>query len=180
VGLATLAPASLALAHQARGVERSGEAPGASLWARDPAPRAARQHIEDRQAHLDGRGADGEVAWRALSGPSSVVAWLVIAIVGLAAPSRRRIVASLAVLALAVLAFETGVHSVHHLGDEAGASQCSVASASTHLDGTPEEGPALRVPILAATETLSFQIAPVASAPFRCDSTRGPPPPLSA
>jgi hypothetical protein len=179
VGLATLAPTSTALAHEARGVERSGTAPVAPCWARDPAP-AAVQHIDDRQARPHGRGGGGEVGWRALAGPSSIVAWLVIAIVGLAASSRRRIVAALAVVALAVMAFETGVHSVHHLGDEAGAAQCSVASASTHLDGTPEEGLALRVPVPVAAETPPFQIAPVASAPFRFDSTRGPPPPLSA
>jgi hypothetical protein len=36
------------------------------------------------------------------------------------------------IAALGLLAFEEGVHSVHHLPDHAGASTCSVAAVSDH------------------------------------------------
>jgi uncharacterized membrane protein (TIGR02234 family) len=47
----------------------------------------------------------------------------------------RRTVAGLLIALLAVLAFEAGVHSVHHLGDADAAAQCVVASASSDLSG---------------------------------------------
>jgi hypothetical protein len=195
VGLVMLAPASMALAHQTAVLERAAEAPPGTVpvevleHAGEPrnAPTAYRQAASARPA------VSGNTRWRMLVGPSGdagggmpwgpggVAICFLLALIGLAAaPWRRRMVASLAVLALAVLAFESGLHSVHHLGDEAGASHCSVASASTQLAGTPEEGPALRLPVLAASENRPVQIAPVADPPFRCDVTRGPPTPLSA
>jgi hypothetical protein len=195
VGLVMLAPASMALAHQTAVLERGAEAPPVAVpieildhaGAPRKAPTAYRREASAGPAvsgNTRGRmlvGPSGDAVGGMPWGPGGVATCLVVALIGLAvAPWRRRIVASLAVLALAVLAFESGVHSVHHLGDEAGASHCSVASASTHLAGTPEDGPALRLPVLAASGSRPVQIARVADAPCRCNATRGPPTPLSA
>jgi len=53
-------------------------------------------------------------------------------------PRRRAVVLALAGI-LAGFAFETGVHSAHHLGHEDGAAACAVASATGHLPGAPVE-----------------------------------------
>src|SRR5262245_15186813 len=53
---------------------------------------------------------------------------------GLARP-RRALALTLAVL-LALLAFETGLHSVHHLGQADQGAACAVASATPHLAAT--------------------------------------------
>jgi hypothetical protein len=49
--------------------------------------------------------------------------------------SRRSVVAPLIAL-LAVFAFEAGVHSVHHLGEQDAAARCIVAAASLNFSGT--------------------------------------------
>jgi hypothetical protein len=110
------------------------------------------------------------------------------AVVGLAAmlvllPAARRLrraVAAVAVLALIALAFEGGLHSVHHLGDERGAAQCSTASATTHLAGTLEEPVAVvagALPTLDAPPAVAG--AALEPAAFRLDPSRGPPPPTA-
>jgi len=48
----------------------------------------------------------------------------------------RRAVALALVLVLAVFAFESGLHSVHHGLDQTQASSCSVAMAGSHLSAT--------------------------------------------
>jgi hypothetical protein len=53
---------------------------------------------------------------------------------------QRRFALALAV-AFPLLGFEVGLHSVHHLDDPGHASQCAVASATTHLHGTPVDTP---------------------------------------
>ncbi|MGH7333116.1 MAG: hypothetical protein ACREKS_10315 [Candidatus Rokuibacteriota bacterium] len=119
-------------------------------------------------------GPTGE--WRAASGvggAGSVVVWLAVVVVTLLAVRRLRNVLAIAtVLAVIVLVFESGVHSVHHLGDDHGASQCVVASASTHLAGTPAEPPSFeafsilsidRQPLIAQVVTASQPIRPYAS-----------------
>ena len=52
----------------------------------------------------------------------------------------RRALALAIVLILGLLAFENGVHSVHHLGDLRSEATCSVAVATAHLAGTPVDG----------------------------------------
>ena len=51
-------------------------------------------------------------------------------------PRRRAVVLALAGI-LAGFAFETGVHSAHHLGHEDGGAACAVASATGRLPGAP-------------------------------------------
>lgn len=68
--------------------------------------------------------------------------------------TRRAIVLTLVVL-LAVLAFENGLHSVHHGLDERRLAGCPLGVASSHLSATPVED-------IAAAELI---LAVVASAP---------------
>ena len=72
--------------------------------------------------------------------PVSLVLGAVLALGGaVAAP--RRVLALALVLILSLLALELGIHSVHHLGDRQAASQCDVASASTHVHGATPQAP---------------------------------------
>jgi hypothetical protein len=48
----------------------------------------------------------------------------------------RRLTAALVII-LVILAFETGLHSTHHLNDPARASACTVAILAVHLVGSP-------------------------------------------
>jgi hypothetical protein len=67
-------------------------------------------------------------------GPTAAGLWTVLAAVVLAATAiarRRRAVAVVFVALLMLIAFEAGLHSVHHIGDHGDAS-CVIASASAH------------------------------------------------
>ena len=63
-------------------------------------------------------------------------------------PRARRIKALALVLVLSLFAFAAALHSVHHLGYLNQATQCAVASASTHLAGTAVESVAIEKPAL--------------------------------
>ena len=111
--------------------------------------------------------------------PAPATLWFGIALavtlgVMLAAP-RRGPVAILAVL-LAVLAIETGVHSVHHLADLQAASQCAVASASAHVHGAAgpiaPDGMLIAVPV---GTVASFDVDRPGSRFIRPDEGRAPP-----
>jgi hypothetical protein len=110
--------------------------------------------------------------------PDLTVVWLlgvlVVALVlgGRRSP-RRAVTLGIAVL-LALLAFESGVHAVHHL-DNPGA-HCAVASASVHVPGAEfaplDAGPILRV----ATDPLPVVEPSALPARFiRPDEGRAPP-----
>jgi hypothetical protein len=78
-------------------------------------------------------------AWRAAPA-SSTSPWVflaaAVATAGFIARRQpRATVAAALVLLLAVLAFETGVHSVHHLGDPGRGEACAIAATSQHLSG---------------------------------------------
>lgn len=111
--------------------------------------------------------------------PAPATIWLALVLtvflgVAVAAP-RRALVVTLA-LVLVLLALETGVHSVHHLSDLQAASQCAVASASTHVQGTEQpvapDGVWVATPIGAVT-TPDFDRP--GSRPLRPDEGRAPP-----
>jgi hypothetical protein len=79
------------------------------------------------------------LAWFAAPAPATVPWPLLAAAVTLAALGARRPRRALALMLIvlaAVFAFESGVHSVHHLGDRDGVQQCAVAAASQHVTGT--------------------------------------------
>jgi hypothetical protein len=117
--------------------------------------------------------------WRASGsgvGTDSLGAWIAFIIATVLALRRLRNALAIAtVLAAIVLVFESGVHSVHHLGDDHAASQCVVASASTHLAGTPAEPPSFE-----ALRVLSIDRPPIAVVvtvrqSSRPDASRAPP-----
>ena len=99
------------------------------------------------------------LAW--VAGPEPVaLPWPLLAAVATAAAIavRRRPRAALAlglVLLVGVLAFESGVHSVHHLGERGHGNPCAVASTSLNLAGLEIE-PAV---VLSAPAALGLAVA---------------------
>lgn len=103
-----------------------------------------------------------------------LVALLAAAALGWRRP--RGAAALVLVLALAVLAFEGGLHSVHHGGDPAQAQACAVAAASAHLAGIAvdtDPGPDLALPVVAVVPRCT-ELAP-RSLTLRPDQGRAPP-----
>jgi hypothetical protein len=88
----------------------------------------------------------------------------------------RRSTSVAAICSLFILAFEGGLHSVHHLGDDRGAAECSVASAMNHVAGAADQPPSAVGPASPISE-------PPADLPglltgresFRPDAGRAPP-----
>jgi len=156
LAVAFLATASATLAHQKT-------PPTTTLVA--PAVGAERTTLEWRAAASSGHPGN------------MMVVWLVVALVTLVAIRRLRNALAVAiVLAVVVLTFERGIHSVHHLGDDHGASQCVVASASTHLAGTPAEPPSCDgLSVLNGDRPAVIAQSITASQPFRPDAGRAPP-----
>jgi hypothetical protein len=86
----------------------------------------------------------------AVASPSTPSAWqspaaiwlipILAMALGLALTGRRRALAIALVLVLGVLAFETSVHSVHHLADGQTAARCAIASTSAHVPGAAQPG----------------------------------------
>jgi hypothetical protein len=108
-----------------------------------------------------------------------VSVWPLLAVVsvlalGLLAP--RRVLATALILVFAVLAVETGVHSVHHLSDQQAASQCVVAVAAANVQGMAE-------PIATAAPEVLTRVGTVVvseferpgARPLRPDEGRAPP-----
>ena len=80
-----------------------------------------------------------DLSWKAAPVPVLIPWHLVALLLGVAvlgARRPRRAVGLALILLLAVFAFESGVHSVHHLSDPSRAEHCGVASASQHMSGT--------------------------------------------
>jgi hypothetical protein len=71
--------------------------------------------------------------------PASLAAtWLpllILAAFGVVASRSRRAMVGLLIGLLAVLTFETGLHSVHHLGEQRDATRCIVESVSSNISG---------------------------------------------
>jgi len=105
------------------------------------------------------------------------VALLLLGTVGIAAVSRqRRLMAVTLVAIVALLAFETGVHSTHHLGKPDDSAHCAVAWMSAQLsadvvdatvDAAPTLVPQTTAPLLAPPALAERAIAP--------DAGRAPP-----
>lgn len=163
----------------------------APAWAH---PRAERHATSDAGAMLGGDGVRAAVDLRgeedragsitsdapASTLPGAVAAFAVLLLVLGAARWPRSSVVAIAVLALVVLAFEGGLHSVHHLGDERGASQCSVASASSHLAGATAEPPSVEVSARPSAEPChGSDCSALPRPPAGPDVGRAPPPPVA-
>jgi MYXO-CTERM domain-containing protein len=87
---------------------------------------------------------------------------LVLVLAMLAALRRRpRAAIGLAlVLCLAVFAFESGVHSVHHLSDNAGRASCAIATAGAHVSGAVADPGTGEPSALASPERLVVEPLP--------------------
>lgn len=123
-------------------------------------------------------GAAGQL--RPAPSPGVVPWWLVLtSLLALAAAcplGRRRSVAVGLVLLLAVLAAETGVHSVHHLGNAVASQSCPVAATAQHLSGVDAEPPMLcGLELAASGETLPTAAAPASTRALAPDAGRAPP-----
>ena len=126
-----------------QGVEAHRASSGVSLDTPSPAPIPAL--------------AMERLAWSAAPTPPAVPWPLVLSVVALALIAARRPRPALAValiLVVAVFAFESGVHSVHHLGDRDRGEHCALAAASQHLAGAEVD-----VVVAAQTLPLSRQLA---------------------
>jgi hypothetical protein len=109
---------------------------------------------------------------------SPAVPWLpllILAALLMAATSSRRAVVGVLVALLAVFAFETGRHSVHHLGEQRDAARCVVESVASNLSGAVGEAMAVLVP--AATADLTPRLESIAPRhrSLRPDRGRAPP-----
>jgi hypothetical protein len=92
----------------------------------------------------------------------------------------RRAIALAVVLLLAVLCFEDGLHSVHHLTGQAKAVRCAIATATAHLTATAVDSVAttdIVLPVVPVAVEIA-QTDPVAR--FLCpDQGRAPPSPTA-
>lgn len=82
-------------------------------------------------------------AWSAASAAPTVpwVGMVVAALVVAAGARRPRRAVTLAIVFVLVLfAFDTGVHSVHHLNDREAGATCAVALGTAHVAATPVDG----------------------------------------
>ena len=110
-------------------------------------------------------------------GPSMDGLWLLVSVVAVAsvALARRRRAVALACTALLLLvAFEAGVHSVHHLADHLGA-QCVVASASAHTGGVAVDAFAFEAPVALAIPLAVTRTATPVLRAVPPDLARAPP-----
>jgi hypothetical protein len=98
-------------------------------------------------------------------------------------PTRHGVIAGLGlllVLAVTVLAFQTAVHSVHHLGDADAQSGCSV-SVATHLSGAPVSAAEIEVPAAIAENAVVVGVTwPPSQQAISPASGRAPPVPVLA
>jgi hypothetical protein len=162
----------------------------AVLWG---APVSAHPALEVRaalEAHADLPVAteSPSLVWSAAPTPPAIP-WpvvLAVAVVSIAAWRRpRRALALAIVLILGLLAFENGVHSVHHLNDlrhlddlRSGAT-CTVAAATAQLSGTPVDNAVEVQPIPASPERLVLQ-QPLSFDASNLAAHQGRAPPIAA
>ena len=105
------------------------------------------------------------------------VALLLLGAVGIAAVSRqRRLMAVTLVAIVALLAFETGVHSTHHLGKPDDSAHCAVAWMSAQLSAHVVDATVDAAPTLAPQATVSLLAPPaLAERAIAPDAGRAPP-----
>jgi hypothetical protein len=90
--------------------------------------------------------------------------------------SPRRLVAAALVALLGVIAFESGVHAVHHLDNPRSAARCAVASAAPHMGGTADACTASTPGLLATPDRVVIVEAPTSAArPLSPARGRAPP-----
>jgi hypothetical protein len=117
--------------------------------------------------------------WRANGGEvgkTAIAAGIITALLTLTLARRpRRLVTVVIALTLLVFAFESGLHSIHHLGNDRASSHCAVAWASAHLAIASAEVPAAMLVLPAVDEAGGGEPAALSSWLFRPDAGRAPP-----
>jgi hypothetical protein len=138
------------------------------------APEAAEPDVV-RAAVADASETLSALAVRGL--PWAAAVWTLVGLTALALAVRRaprRTGSLLLGLLLALLAFDTGVHAVHHLDDPD--ARCAVASASVHVPGAEAVPVDAALAVLLATGTPPIAESPVLPIRFiRPDEGRAPP-----
>jgi len=120
---------------------------------------------------------------RAASAPVPSLALLFGLAAGLllaAAGHRPRRAFGLALVALLIVfAAETGIHSVHHLGDRAGTA-CAIAATAGHLAASLDDGaPVVHVAPPASTTLVENGSSRPAAPSLALDPARAPPAPIA-
>jgi hypothetical protein len=109
---------------------------------------------------------------------------VVVALAGVAALGRRGGRGGLAAgltVALLVLASQSALHSVHHLGEPQAERACPVAAATGHVPGVSAAPSTLGTPVTIAAPAVALPIAwRTPLPPVRAREGRAPPAPLSA
>jgi hypothetical protein len=106
-----------------------------------------------------------------------VVAGLLAGLAARRQPRRALVLALVALLA--VFAMESGIHSVHHLGERA-ASTCAIAAAAGHLALCLDGGsPVVSLSLAPAGAVADEHLAPPAAPGLRPDLARAPPAPIA-
>ena len=95
----------------------------------------------------------------------------------MARPVRRSLAVALVVV-LGAIAFESAIHSVHHLASEQEAARCSLASASTNVSADVGPGPAVDVALSGSSSSVAVAEAVAPGVPPRRPHA-GRAPPLS-
>jgi hypothetical protein len=120
-----------------------------------------------------------DLAWTAApvqpAVPSAIVLLAALAVLAGARRPRQGFALAL-VLILACFAFETGVHSVHHLDEQRPLTQCAVAFASHHVSGTEVDVVMVdRTPAEVGATPLTGLPAAATSRPLSPHEGRAPP-----
>jgi hypothetical protein len=119
------------------------------------------------------RSAPTLVAASASAPPVIALVVLAVLLAAVAVSPRRALVVAL-VLVLAVLTFEAGVHSVHHLGDAQPA--CTIAAVSAHVSGISVDSPDASARASDPSDPLALPPpAPVRATTLAPHESRGPP-----
>jgi MYXO-CTERM domain-containing protein len=102
-------------------------------------------------------------SWQAAEGAASHPWYLFVLVLAMFTAVRRRPRAAISlaiVLCLAVFAFQSGVHSVHHLDDSAGRASCAIATAGAHMSGAVADPGTGEPSALASPERLVVELLP--------------------
>lgn len=108
-------------------------------------------------------------------GVSAMVVATLLFLLGGGARRRRPVALALTLIAL-VFAFESGVHSVHHLGSPSEAADCAVAVVVAHCPGvTGEAAAALAAPLRGPNDAVRDSGEAPTSGAQRVFHSRAPP-----
>ena len=111
--------------------------------------------------------------------PWTAIAVLAVGALAIAWRPRRGLALAL-VLSAGILAFETGVHSAHHLGQAEEAARCAVAGMATQLNADLVDISLDTVPVTVSASRIVALASPVVPARLVAPDAGRAPPALSA